>query len=363
MAETGTTAVVLFNLGGPDRPEAVQPFLFNLFNDPAIIGLPQPLRWLLAKLISGRRAPLAREIYGKLGGGSPLLANTEAQAQALEAALNREAPGGRRYRVIIAMRYWHPRSDAAAQRVAAAGADRVVLLPLYPQFSTTTSASSVRDWRRAAGAIGLTLPSTMICCYPLESGLIEETAALVEQALTSAAKGGGRPRVLFSAHGLPKKVVTGGDPYQWQVEQTAAAVVAKLGERGVAAELDWLVCYQSRVGPLEWIGPATDDEIARAGRDGVPLVVVPIAFVSEHSETLVELDIEYRELAEKSGVPAYVRVSTVGAGAAFVAGLAKLVRRAEAAGPGLCAAQEGRLCPAAWRCCPNPAPPAAVAAG
>lgn len=366
----GTTAVVLFNLGGPDRPEAVQPFLFNLFSDPAIIGLPQPLRWLLAKLISSRRAPVAREIYRTLGGGSPLRANTEAQARALEQMLNQEAPAGRRYRVVIAMRYWHPRSEAAARAVADAAAepaaDRVVLLPLYPQFSTTTSASSVKDWHRAAGSAGLALPTTTICCYPLEPGFIEETAALVAQALAQAAKGaattGVRPRVLFSAHGLPKKVIAAGDPYQWQIEQTAAAVVAKLGERGLAAGLDWLVCYQSRVGPLEWIGPATDEEVVRAGRDGVSLVVVPIAFVSEHSETLVELDIEYRKLAEESGVPSYVRVPTVDAGAVFVAGLARLVRRAEKVGPGLCSAQEGRLCPAAWRRCPNPAP-APVAAG
>ena len=362
MAETGTTAVVLFNLGGPDRPGAVRPFLFNLFNDPAIIGLPQPLRWLLARLISGRRAPVARAIYQNLGGGSPLLANTEAQARALDAALNGAAAADgpdRHYRVLIAMRYWHPRSDACARAVAATGADRAVLLPLYPQFSTTTSGSSVRDWQGAAAAIGLRLPSTTICCYPVEPGFVEEVAALVAQGLAEAGSGGARPRVLFSAHGLPKKIVAAGDPYQWQVEQSTAAVVAALHRKGAPADLDWLVCYQSRVGPLEWIGPATDDEVVRAGRDGVPLVVVPVAFVSEHSETLVELDIEYRELAERSGVPGYVRVPTVDAGAAFIAGLARLVRRAERFGPGTCAAGDGRLCPAKWRRCPN----AAAAAG
>jgi len=341
------TAVVLFNLGGPDGPEAVQPFLFNLFNDPAIIGLPQPMRWLLAKLISTRRAPVAREIYAQLGGGSPLLPNTEMQAQALEAALaNGEKES---LRVFIAMRYWHPMSDETARAVAAYGPDRVVLLPLYPQYSTTTSASSIKDWSRAAERVGLTVPTTMVCCYPTEAGFVSEVAERVAKGIAQAAEAG-RPRVLFSAHGLPKKVIARGDPYQWQVEQSAAAVVARLGDL-VSAEYDWVVCYQSRVGPLEWIGPSTDAEIERAGRDGVPLVVVPIAFVSEHSETLVELDIEYGKLAREQGVPLYVRVPTVDDGAAFVAGLAGLVRHALATDGPRCSQDGGWLCPAEWGGC------------
>jgi ferrochelatase len=153
--------------------------------------------------------------------------------------------------------------------------------------------------------------------------------------------------VLFSAHGLPKKFIDRGDPYQWQVEQTAAAVVAALGETA----LDWTICYQSRVGPLEWIGPSTDAEIARAGAEGKPVVVVPIAFVSECSETLVELDIEYRRLAEEKGVPSYLRVATVDAGAAFIEGLAELVHAA-LADERRCRSQDGgRLCPAQWGGC------------
>ena len=336
------TAVVLFNLGGPDRPEAVRPFLFNLFNDPAIIGVPGPLRWLLAHLISRRRAPVAREIYAVLGGGSPLLPNTEAQARALEDSL----AGDGETRVFIAMRYWHPRSDEAAAAVKAFGPERIVLLPLYPQFSTTTTGSSVKDWHRAAAAAGLDVPTTTVCCYPTEAGFVAEVAERVRTAVQEAGANG-TPRVLFSAHGLPKTVVAGGDPYQWQVEQTSAAVVAALDEPA----LDWVVCYQSRVGPLEWIGPSTDAEIERAGRDGVPVVVVPIAFVSEHSETLVELDVEYGHLAETSGVPAYVRVPTVAAGAAFIKGLAAVVRSALAGDRSMCTHAGGRLCPAAWRRC------------
>ena len=236
--------------------------------------------------------------------------------------------------------------------------ERVVLLPLYPQFSTTTTGSSLEAWRRAAGRAGLTAPSAAICCYPRLDGLVKEFAGLLGSALGEA-RGQGVPRVLFSAHGLPKKFVARGDPYQWQVEQTAAAVLEALAE----PELDWRICYQSRVGPLEWIGPSTDAEIVRAGADRVPVVVVPIAFVSEHSETLVELDIEYRRLAERSGVPDYIRVPTVSAGTAFIAGLAALVRAALEKPRPLCSQAGGRLCPARWAGCPLENVPAGATLG
>jgi ferrochelatase len=337
-------AVVLFNLGGPDRPEAVQPFLFNLFYDPAIIGAPNPIRWLLAKLISVRRAPVAREIYTHLGGRSPLLDNTEAQAQALETALGDLGE----VRVFIAMRYWHPMTEETVAAVADFAPERILLLPLYPQFSVTTTGSSMAAWQRAAAAAGVEADTTALCCFPTDSGFVAEVAQRIRPALQEASASG-KPRVLFSAHGLPKKIVERGDPYQWQVEQTAAAVVESLAE----PDLDWVVCYQSRVGPLEWIGPSTDEEIVRAGRDEVPVVLVPIAFVSEHSETLVELDIEYRVLARENDVPAYLRVDTVGIGANFIAGLAELVRRALAGDRRLCSQAGERLCPDRWRNCPH----------
>jgi ferrochelatase len=340
------TAVVLFNLGGPDRPDSVRPFLFNLFSDPAIIGVPQPLRGLIAWAISLRRAPVAREIYAQLGGGSPLLANTEAQAARLAEALGGEGAG---VRVFIAMRYWHPLSDEAAAQVKAFAPDRVVLLPLYPQFSTTTTASSFTDWRRAAAAAGLEAPTRALCCYPTAPGLIEAVAGLVQQGLTDIARAGdANPRVLFSAHGLPKRVVARGDPYQWEVERTAAAVVERLG----LPQLDWVVCYQSRVGPLEWIGPATDEEVLRAGADGVPVVVVPVAFVSEHSETLVELDIDYRRLAESAGVPNYMRVPAVATAAPFIEALADLVRGVAEAGDAVVRGPGEAACPGAFGRCP-----------
>lgn len=309
-------AVVLFNLGGPDSAAAVEPFLFNLFSDPAIIALPNPLRFLLAKFIAKQRGPVARAIYAKIGNASPLLPNTVMQAQALEKVLGAET------RVFIAMRYWSPRADETVAAVKAWGADKVILLPLYPQFSTTTTASSVTDWHRAAAAAKLAAPTQVICCYPTESGFIEAIASNTKVALANWQDESGTPRILFSAHGLPKRIVERGDPYQAQVGQTATALRVAIAR----PELDMVVCYQSRVGRLEWLGPATDAEIRRAGNERKGLIVVPIAFVSEHSETLVELDIEYRHVAEAAGVPHYVRVPTVGVAPGFIAGLTGLVR-------------------------------------
>ena len=336
-------AVVLFNLGGPDSPAAVQPFLFNLFNDPAIVDVPGPVRRIIAAFVSWRRAPLSREIYAHLGGRSPLLEWTEAQARALE----QEFTDFGEARVFIAMRYWRPLSEQAARAVAAYGPDEVILLPLYPQFSTTTTGSSLGAWRRAAQEVGLSAPTRAVCCYPTEPALIAAHARLIADALDEAGRSA-RARLLFSAHGLPKRVIDRGDPYRWQVERTAEAVAARLGR----AELDWLVCYQSRVGPLQWIGPSTRDEIVRAGREGVALVVAPIAFVSEHAETLVELDIEYRKLAVDEGVPAYLRTPALGTEAGFITGLADLVRRARAR-PGLSSQEGRRICPDACVACPQ----------
>jgi len=317
------TAVILFNLGGPDSLDAVEPFLRNLFSDPAIITLPNPLRWLIAKLISSRRAATAQEIYGKIGGKSPLRELTEAQAAALEAQLNTNS--AEEYRSFVAMRYWHPFADETARAVAAYAPDKIVLLPLYPHYSKTTTGSSFKDWTRAAAAIGLNKPTVQVRDYPEHSLYVEAMAAQLRAALDSA-RPKGPFRLLFSAHGLPKKVIDGGDPYQAQIERTAAAVIAALGRD--AETLDWRVCYQSRVGPLEWIGPATDDEIKRAGAQALGLVVLPIAFVSEHSETLVELDIEYRELAAHHGVPFFIRVPALGTDVGFIGALADLVRTA-----------------------------------
>lgn len=330
-------AVVLFNLGGPDSPEAIRPFLFNLFFDPAIIGLPTPLRWALAHYISSKREKTAREIYATLGGKSPLLEETEAQARALEAALTTPT---RSVRCILAMRYWKPFTQTAVAEVQDFAPDHIVLLPLYPQFSTTTTGSSLKEWARQAKKAGLSTPTTTLCCWPTEPGWIEAQASAVAARLEHLATQPHPVRVLFTAHGLPEKIIQRGDPYQQQVEHTAAALAAALNR----PELDWRVCYQSRVGPQTWIGPDTDAEIERAGAEGRALVVVPIAFVSEHSETLVELDVEYRHLAEQAGVPAYERVPTVSVTPRFIEGLAALVTHAINQEDRLCSQGSGRLC-------------------
>jgi protoporphyrin/coproporphyrin ferrochelatase len=338
-------AVVMFNLGGPDQLAAVEPFLFNLFNDRAIIGLPQPWRRMLAWFVARRRAPVAREIYGRIGGGSPLLTNTIAQARALEQKLGDMGE----VRAFPCMRYWHPMAPAVARDVAAFKPDGIVLLPLYPQFSSTTTASSYDSWRQSAAAAGLHNPGRLICCYPGEPGFVNALAGLVRKGIQTAADAAHRPlRVLFSAHGLPKRIVERGDPYPAQVARTAQLVAKAAG----LIDGQWVICYQSRVGPLEWIGPSTDEEIRRAGSEGTRLVVVPIAFVSEHSETLVELDMEYGHLAAKSGVPVYVRVPTVGTEPEFIEGLANMVRAAMGRQEGEISSVEGsRICSVSASCC------------
>jgi ferrochelatase len=315
-------AVVLFNLGGPDGPRAVRPFLFNLFRDPAIIGLPAIARYPLAALIATTREKTAKANYAIMGGGSPLLPETEAQARALEVELAKALPDIE-IKCFIAMRYWNPLTGEAARQVKAFVPDEIVLLPLYPQFSATTTASSLKAWRETYSGGGR---QSTVCCYPNDAGLIEAHARLIRETWEKA----GSPtnvRLLFSAHGLPEKIILAGDPYQKQVEATAAAVAARL-----PAGLDWTVCYQSRVGPMKWIGPSTDDEIRRAGSDGKGVMITPIAFVSEHVETLVELDHEYAELAKTVGVAPYIRVPALGAAPEFITGLRDAVIQAMAAG-------------------------------
>jgi ferrochelatase len=338
-------AIVLFNLGGPDRPEAIKPFLLNLFLDPAILRVPFFVRPFLARIIARERLAPATANYALLGGKSPLLGLTREQAVALEAALPEVEA-----RCFIAMRYWHPFSLEAARAVKAWGPDEVVLLPLYPQFSTTTTGSSLSVWRQAAAQAGLAADTTTVCCYPVDPAYAAATAALVKAGYerARAALDPAVPlRVLFSAHGLPEVIIQGGDPYQWQVEHTVAAVAGAWG-----APVDYTICYQSRATPQTWIGPSTDEEVERAAKDKTAVLVVPIAFVSEHTETLVELDVEYRDLAEKLGVPGYFRVPTQNADAGFIWSLAGVVRRAIGRGPGLCSGAGGRICRLEHRGCP-----------
>lgn len=340
-------AIVLFNLGGPDRPEAIRPFLLNLFRDPAILRVPFFIRPVLAHIIARARVAPATANYALLGGRSPLLDLTRQQAAALEQALPEVDA-----KCVIAMRHWHPFSEEAVREVKAWQPDHVLLLPLYPHYSTTTTGSSLTAWREAAARAGLVAPTTTVCCYFEYDRYATAIAGLVRDAYTAARAGlpvGIRLRVLFSAHGLPEVIVRAGDPYQYQIERSTAAVLAAWGEPGI----DWRICYQSRATPQQWLQPSTEAEIERAAHDKVALLVVPIAFVSEHSETLVELDVEYRKLAEKLGVPGYFRMSTPNTNAGFIAALANLVRDALARGPGLCSHAGGRCCPAVHAACPQ----------
>jgi len=343
-------AIVLFNLGGPDRPEAVRPFLTNLFTDPAILRVPGFIRPILGRYIAWKRTRPALENYAILGGKSPLLELTEGQARALEAEMAGDA--GIALRCVVAMRYWHPFSDAAARDVKAWAPDEILLLPLYPQYSTTTTGSSVTAWEEACRAIGLSVPTTTLCCWHSHPGFAAATAALVRSAYAEAraALPADVPlRLLFSAHGLPESIVKAGDPYQWQVERSVDAVVSALALDG----LDHAICYQSRVTPEPWIGPSTEDEIERAAHDKVALLVCPIAFVSEHSETLVELDVEYREVAHKLGVPGYFRVPAQNSDPAFIAALADIARTAIGSDRALCSFAGGRQCPKPQTDCPH----------
>ena len=314
-------AVVLFNLGGPDDQASVKPFLFNLFNDPAIIGLPGIVRTPLAKLISSRRETSAQANYALMGGGSPLLPETRRQAGALETVLNARLSGDT-VRVFVAMRYWNPLSEETAAEVAAFGPDEVVLLPLYPQFSTTTTQSSLKAWNATYSGSGV---SRAVCCYPAATGWVEA-----------------------QAQAIGEKLVTGkGDPYQEQIETTVAAVVAAIEAR--RGPIDHAICYQSRVGPMKWLGPSTPEAIEQAARDGVGVVITPIAFVSEHIETLVELDIEYGELAHEKGASPYLRAPAVGIEPLFIDALADA---AVGALSRTGVAPFGQGCKADWKACP-----------
>lgn len=353
--------IVLFNLGGPDRPEAIRPFLLNLFRDPAIIRVPPFIRPLLARWIAHRRVAPATANYALLGGKSPLLELTMRQASALEVALAGGCPSisdvpisgppNMIFKCVIAMRYWHPMTDQAVREMLEWTPDEILLLPLYPQYSTTTTGSSLTAWREAAARAGLTVCTTALCCYFSDPGFVAATASLAKSAYDSA-RATLPPevplRVLFSAHGLPEKIIAQGDPYQHQIEASAKTVLQAWN-----VEVDHVVCYQSRVTPVKWISPSTEDEIARAARDKVAVLVVPIAFVSDHLETLVELDIEYAHLAKKLGVPGYFRAPVANDHPDFIAALASLARRSLARGPGLCRAGASAACPRKHGQCPH----------
>jgi len=309
-------AIILFNLGGPDKLENVEPFLFNLFNDPAILNLPIFLRYPLAKLISNRRAPIAKKIYAELGGSSPILKLTKEQSDVLETKLNQTQKEDE-YRCFIIMRCWNPRAKDVIKDVQLYDPGEVVLMPLYPQYSAATSGSSIKEWKDICKKNNYHVKTSTICCYPTDHNFINAHT----KEITKKIKGLKNFKLIFSAHGLPEKNIKRGDPYQWQVEQSVKKIVESLDDEN----LDWILSYQSRVGPLKWIGPSTENIIIENSKIGKHIVLVPIAFVSEHSETLVELDIEYKELADANGCKNYTRVPALGINEDFIKAMSELI--------------------------------------
>ena len=309
-------AVILFNLGGPDKLENVEPFLFNLFNDPAILDLPTLLRYPLAKLISNRRAPVAKKIYAELGGSSPILKLTKEQSDAIEIKLNRTQEEDE-YKCFIIMRCWNPRAKDVIKDVQLYGPDEVILMPLYPQYSAATSGSSIKEWKDVCKKNNYHVKTSTICCYSTDQNFINAHTKEIIKKIKDLKNF----KLIFSAHGLPEKNIKKGDPYQWQVEQSVKKIVESLNDEN----LDWILSYQSRVGPLKWIGPSTENIIIENSKLGKHIVLVPIAFVSEHSETLVELDIEYKEIADANGCKNYTRVPALGINEDFIKAISELV--------------------------------------
>ncbi len=316
--------VVLLNMGGPDSPEAVRPFLENLFSDPEILRFPLS-RWLqrpLARWIASRRSPVVAERYRRIGGGSPIAPITLAQAEALEAEL---AARGVEARVTVAMRYWKPRAREAAEALAELGADRLVVLPLYPQYSRATTGSSLADLEDALRAAGLHgVPRTVIRSWHDHPAYLDSLAEAVREGL-EALPGA---TVLMSAHSLPQRLIDRGDPYLDQVRGTVAGVLARLGD------VPHRLAFQSRTGPVRWLGPGVEEVLRELAAAGVERVLaVPVSFVSDHIETLHEIDIEYRNLARSLGIRELGRSPSLNTRPSFIRALAGLVQGALRAGP------------------------------
>jgi ferrochelatase len=315
------TAVVLLQLGGPDSLEAVEPFLANLFMDPDIIDFPLAFlaRKPLARLISKRRAQTVRNNYNLIGGKSPLVELTRLQAQALNTRLTQQ---GLQNQVFIAMRYWHPLTEEVVREIKAGGFDQIVLLPLYPQYSQATTGSSIHEWDREIKKQGVHLPTQFACCYPHHPELLEAFCDNINKTLERFS--GISPEdidIVFSAHGVPVRYIERGDPYQLHIEET----VHRLTDRG-RWKSPHTLCYQSKVGPVEWLRPSLLETVARlAGNGRKYMLVVPIAFVSDHIETLHEINIEVRHRALSAGVRQFELMPALNDHPKFISCLADIV--------------------------------------
>jgi len=311
------TAVFLMNLGGPRTLDEVEPYLYELFSDPLVVSAPfGPFRKLFARLVSHFRAPSSAGKYALIGGGSPLVAGTEAQGRALASVLGGE------FTVHLAMRCGHPSTEEGVRDALAAGAGQAVSLPLYPQFANATTTSSLREMRRVWPR---ERPLFEVCSYHDHPGYLDAVAATLRAAIAKVAPANrGRMLVVFSAHGIPMSQVKKGDLYPVEIETSARGVAERCGLAS------WQVTYQSKIGPAKWLGPETV-AFLEANAKGRAVVAVPIAFVSEHLETLYDLDILAAEAAKMGGALEYHRAATVGDRAEFATALADVVRRTLAA--------------------------------
>ncbi|KAL6208002.1 hypothetical protein ACLB2K_018954 [Fragaria x ananassa] len=318
--------VLLLNLGGPETLDDVQPFLFNLFADPDIIRLPRLFRFLqkpLVKLISVYRAPKSKEGYASIGGGSPLRKITDEQANALKMALeSKDMP----VNVYVGMRYWFPFTEEAVQQIKRDRITRLVVLPLYPQFSISTTGSSIRVLQNIFrnDPYLSRLPVSVINSWYQREGYIKSMADLISKELDRFSEPA-QVTIFFSAHGVPLSYVKdSGDPYKDQMEECIFLIMKELKARGINNE--HTLAYQSRVGPVQWLKPYTDEVLVELGKKGVKsLLAVPVSFVSEHIETLEEIDMEYKELALESGIENWGRVPALGLTPSFIKDLADAV--------------------------------------
>jgi len=331
-------AVFLLNLGGPETLDDVEPFLYNLFADPDIIRLPSAMSGIqtaLAWLVAKRRAPRSREAYDSIGGGSPITRFTTQQAALLEESLNADSGESVEFRCYVAMRYWHPFTDEALARATRDECDCAVVLPLYPHFSISTTGSSLRALlaEMQASQPELMARHTVVPSWHDSLGYVNVMSRLVADEIKALRADAGKAPtcVLFSAHGVPVSYIErAGDPYKRHVERTVALVARGTSALiGDADDIEFELSFQSRVGPVEWLRPYTDDALEALAARGVRrVVVVPVSFVSEHIETLEEIDVEYRDVAINAGITHWRRVPALNLDKDFISELKTLVNQA-----------------------------------
>ncbi len=321
---SASTAVLLINLGGPDSLDAVEPFLYNLFSDPDIMGYNRFILKPLARFISRKRSPQVREYYKLIGGRSPILELTHQQAEALKIGLSQISQISKkgRYEVFVAMRYWRPMIEDVIKEMLTLPLKKIIVLPLYPHYSVTTTGSSLNEFNRIWRRLGTTaIEVSVVKEWYKNLHYIDAMGEIIKEALKANSLNLENCHIVFSAHGLPVKFIEKGDPYARHIEETVTLVSDRLGREG-----NYHLCYQSRVGPLKWLGPYTEEMLKELGGAGVKnVLLVPISFVSDHLETLYEMDILYKEAALRHGIKHYYRAPALNNSPLLIEALKEIV--------------------------------------